>query len=275
MDNENISDIKRLQLGDRDIVLLGTAHISQASVEAVRQAIEAEEPDCICVELDPQRRQALRDQNRWQSLNLVKAIRSGQGPFLLANLVLASFQKRMGLQTGVKPGAELAAAADLGEERGLPIRLVDRDLRTTLLRAWRKTGWWKKMNLVSALIASLFEKQSLDEAELARLRETDTLSAMLEEMGSMLPSVKTILVDERDRYMAHYIRLAPGQKILAVVGAAHIPGIFRILASGEATEDIAEISSIPEKSSFSEVYPLADPGHCGGTVYRRLFLRRP
>ncbi|MFA5514840.1 MAG: TraB family protein [Desulfuromonadales bacterium] len=259
MDNEKSSDLKRLHLGDREIVLLGTAHISQTSVDAVQQAIEAESPDCVCVELDSQRRQALKDQNRWQSLDLAKAIRKGQGPFLLTNLVLASFQKRMGLQTGVKPGAELAAAADLAEEKGLTLRLVDRDLRTTLLRAWRKTGWWKKMNLVSVLIASLFEKQSLDEAELARLRQTDALSVMLEEMGSLLPSVKTILVDERDLYMAQNIRLAPGQKILAVVGAAHVPGIMRQLTSGNPSEDIAEISSIPGKSAFSKAIPWLIP----------------
>ena len=108
----------------------------------------------------------------------------------------------MGLHTGVKPGAELAAAGEEAERLGIEVCLVDREIRTTLLRAWRKTGFWKKLNLVSTLVAGLFEDQKLDEAELARLRQTDTLSAMLEEMGTLLPSVKTILVDERDLFMA-------------------------------------------------------------------------
>ena len=115
------------------------------------------------------------------------------------------------------------------------MELVDRDIRTTLLRAWRKTGLWKKMNLLATLLAGMFEKTEIDEQELARLRQTDTLSAMLEEMGTILPSVKTILVDERDIYMAHHIRNTLGAKIVAVVGAAHLPGISRRL-----TEDIPQ-----------------------------------
>jgi pheromone shutdown-related protein TraB len=202
----------------------------------------------------------LRDQRRWESLNLIQVIKSGQVPFLLANLALAAFQKRMGLHTGVKPGAELAAAGETAERLGLEVRLVDREIRTTLLRAWRKTGLWKKLNLVSTLIAGLFENQKLDEAELARLRQTDTLSAMLEEMGTILPSVKTILVDERDTYMAHYIREAPGAKVVAVVGAAHLPGIIRQVTETISPDTIAELSIIPPKPAFSKAVPWLIPG---------------
>jgi len=137
---------------------------------------------------------------------------------------------------------------------------VDRNIRTTLLRAWRKTGLWKKLNLVAALVAGLFENQQLDEEELARLRQTDTLSAMLEEMAELLPSVKTILVDERDQYMAHFIRNAPGQKIVAVVGAAHLPGILRRIQEETAPETILEISKVPEKRPLSKAIPWLIPG---------------
>ncbi len=253
------SDVHRVFLAGKEIILVGTAHISRESVETVRATIAAEAPDTVCVELDSQRYQALKDSNRWESLNLIQVIKSGQTPFLLANLALAAFQKRMGLQTGVKPGAELAAAAELAETEGRHLELVDRNIRTTLLRAWRKTGLWKKLNLVSAMIAGLFETQKLDEAELARLRQTDTLSAMLEEMAAMLPSVKTILVDERDVYMAHFIRIAPGRKIVAVVGAAHLPGILRHLEEDIAAETILEISSVPPKSSLSKALPWLLP----------------
>ncbi len=253
------SDVRRIFLDGREIILIGTAHISQESVETVRATIAAEAPDTVCVELDNQRYQALKNPNRWESLNLIQVIKSGQTPFLLANLALASFQKRMGLQTGVKPGAELAAAAELAEEKGLQLELVDRNIRTTLLRAWRKTGLWKKLSLVSALVAGLFEKQELDEAELARLRQTDTLSAMLEEMAELLPTAKTILVDERDLYMAHFIRQAPGNKIVAVVGAAHLPGILRNIQLPASPETIAEISSVPAKSRLSKVIPWLIP----------------
>ncbi len=259
MGEETSSDIHRLTIEGKEIVLVGTAHISQDSVETVRRVIEDESPETVCIELDSQRYESLRNQRRWESLNLIQVIRNGQVPFLMANLALAAFQKRMGLHTGVKPGAELAAAGETAERLGVEVRLVDRDIRTTLLRAWRKTGLWKKLNLVSTLIAGLFENQKLDEAELARLRQTDTLSAMLEEMGTLLPSVKTILVDERDTYMAHFIRNAPGNKIVAVVGAAHIPGILRKLEVTTTPQEIAEISVIPAKTQLSKVIPWAIP----------------
>ncbi len=259
MDYSETQDVRRVMVDDKEIILVGTAHISRDSVETVRRVIESEMPDTVCVELDPQRHQALKDGNRWQSLNLIQVIRKGQGPFLLANLALASFQKRMGLSTGVKPGAELAEAAELGEARGCEVRLVDRDIRTTLLRAWRKTGIWRKMNMVATLVAGMFEKQKLDETQLAALRQTDTLSAMLDEMGAVLPSVKTILVDERDEYMAYHIRRSPGQKVVAVVGAAHLPGILRLLDTDIRPEKIAELSSIPRRTALSRFLPWVIP----------------
>ncbi len=257
--NEN-KDIVRKHLGDRELILIGTAHISQDSVDTVNQVIETEDPDTVCVELDEQRHKALRNPRHWESLNLIQVLRQGQAPFLLANLTLAAFQKRMGLQTGVKPGAELAAAAEKTEALGKKLVLVDREIRTTLLRAWRKAGFWKKMSLFATLLASMFESQKLDEQELARLRQTDTLSAMLDEMSDILPTVKTILVDERDTYMAHNIRQAPGDKIVAVVGAAHLPGILAKLDQEFADADIAELKVVPEKPIISKLIPWLIPG---------------
>ncbi|PLX85667.1 MAG: TraB family protein [Desulfuromonas sp.] len=259
MNDHTPSDIRRLTLEGKDITLVGTAHISQDSVDTVRRVIEAEMPDTVCIELDAQRHRALQDQKHWESLNLIQVIRKGQAPFLMANLALAAFQKRMGLQTGVKPGSELAEAAALAKDRGMAVELVDREIRTTLLRAWRMTGLWRKMHLLATLVAGLFENQKLDEEELARLRQTDTLSAMLEEMGDMLPSVKTILVDERDQYMAHHIRNAPGKKIVAVVGAAHLPGIVNHISTGVSEQTIGEISVIPPKASLSKALPWIVP----------------
>ncbi len=259
MDTKPCSDIYRLEVADKQIVLIGTAHISRDSVDTVRRVIAEEAPDSVCIELDRQRYLALTDSKGWQSLDLVKAIRQGQGPFLLANLVLAGFQKRMGLQTGVKPGAELAAAAEVAKEQGAEICLIDREIRTTLLRAWRKTGFWKKLQVFSALLGGLFESQKLDEEQLTALRQGDTLTAMLDEMGDILPSMKTVLVDERDRYMAEHLRQAPGKRLVAVVGAAHIPGIRRRLAEQGDPACIAELSHIPPKPTFSRVLPWIIP----------------
>ncbi len=259
MNNLSPSDIQRINLPEKEIVLVGTAHISQDSVDTVRRVIAEETPDAVCVELDEQRYQSLKNQTQWESLNIIQVIKKGQAPFLMANLALASFQKRMGLQTGVKPGAELAAAAEAAEASNILVHLVDRNIRTTLLRAWRKTGLWKKMNLIATLLASMFESNQIDEKELARLRQSDTLSAMLEEMGTILPSVKTILVDERDIYMAHHIRNTAGDKIVAVVGAAHLPGIMKRLGEETPAAIIDEISRIPEKSTVSKLVPWIIP----------------
>ncbi|MCF6266794.1 MAG: TraB/GumN family protein [Desulfuromusa sp.] len=255
------NDYTSLRVDDKEIVLVGTAHISQDSVETVIRTIDDVLPDTVCVELDVQRYQSLINEKGWESLNLKDLIKKKQVPFLLTNLALSSYQKRMGLHTGVKPGAELAAAARTAEERGMEVELVDRNIRTTLLRVWRKTGLWNKMKVMAALFGSLFEKQELNEEELAKLRENDTLSGMLDEMGKLLPSVKQILVDERDTYMAYHIRNAPGEKILAVVGAAHLPGIIRQLQGDEIDpETIAEISTIPPKTTFSKIIPWLIPG---------------
>ena len=249
----------RIFLPGREIILIGTAHVSQESVDMVRKVIAEEAPDRVCVELDDQRYKALKDDSRWQSLNLVQAIRSGQGSFLLANLALVSFQKRMGMQTGVRPGAELLAAAIDAEERGIALSLVDRNIRTTLLRAWRLTGFWKRMNILAALLAGLFDSTKIDEAELARLRQSDALTGMIEEMGSALPSVKAILIDERDRYMAHNIRCAAGNKVVAVIGAAHLPGILRHF-DNDALDEISDLDIIPEPGPVARAANWLIPG---------------
>lgn len=253
--------IRRLSSNGREIILVGTAHVSQASVEMVRDAIARENPDTVCVELDEQRHRALRNPRHWEDLNLIAVIRQGQAPFLLTNLLLAAFQKRMGLHTGVRPGAELAAAAEAAEQDGRHLRLIDRDIRTTLLRAWRSAGFWKKMSLLATLLAGMFEDRKLDEEELARLRETDTLSAMLDELAAVLPAIKTILVDERDLYMSHQIRQTPGEKLVVVVGAAHLPGICDRLAGPPALpQEIAELSVIPEPGRLARALPWLIPG---------------
>lgn len=253
------ADISRLTLDGREFVLVGTAHVSQASVDIVKQAIIDENPDTVCVELDEQRHKALRNPRHWESLNLLQVLRKGQAPFLLANLILSAFQKRMGLQTGVKPGAELAAAAETAEDLDKTVNLVDREIRTTLLRAWRTASLWKKLQLLASLLASMFDTSKIDEEELARLRQTDTLSAMLDEMADFLPSVKRILVDERDLYMAYNIRNASGDKVMAVVGAAHIPGITRHLCQAIDAGQIAKISTIPPKRAISKLIPWIIP----------------
>lgn len=246
--------------GGRAFHLVGTAHVSRQSVQAVRAAVEKLSPDCVCVELDADRLEALKNPTQWDKLDLASALRKGKGPFLLANLAMSAFQRKLGLHTGVRPGEELMEAVRVAEERSIPVELVDRNIKTTLLRAWRRTGFWKKNWLVSSLLASVFDSTEIDEEELARLRQSDTLSVLLEEMGRTVPTFKHILIDERDAYMAGKLQRARGQSVVAVVGAGHVPGLTRALQRPVPDEELAELDVLPEKSLVSRALPWAIPG---------------
>jgi pheromone shutdown-related protein TraB len=250
--------VSRVDLPEKTIHLIGTAHVSRRSVEEVCRSLQELAPDCVCVELDRQRLRALREPNQWNELDIVSAIRKGNGAFLLASLALSAFQRRLGMRTGVRPGAELLAAVEAAEARGIPAELVDRPIRTTLLRVWRRMGFWGKAKLLSAVLASAFENPRVEEEELAKMREKDTLSALLEEVGNVLPAAKEVLIDERDVYMAAKIRQAPGRVTAAVVGAGHVAGLTAALRSGTPA-DLEILESVPPKSVLSGLIQWALP----------------
>lgn len=241
------ADICRIKIADdKEFVLVGTAHISQESKDLVTQAIQEESPDTVCVELDEGRLKSLEDPDRWKKNDLKKIIREHQLGTLIANLVLGSYQKRMGLSTGVRPGAELYGAVLSARSAGIPIVLADRDIKVTLRRTWSCTPWYRKFSLIASLFASLFDKTEISEEELKRIRERDSLSAMMEEFGKTFPEVKSVLIDERDQYLASRIRHASGKKVLAVVGAGHVQGIRKILE---------ENKPLPEESALCQIKP--------------------
>lgn len=231
----------------RQFILVGTAHISKESVQLVRQAIEGEKPEQVCVELDKQRYQALVDERRWEKLDLRQIIRTKQLSALLVNLILFSYQKRLGMKLGVMPGTELLEATRVAEELGIPVELCDRDVRVTMRRAWRSTSFFKKMMLLSAILASLFEDQQVSEDQLREILKGDMISQLMKELGEALPDLKTVLIDERDAFLAHKIKQAEGQRILAVVGAGHLDGIESALRQSQQP-DLDEINRIPPVS---------------------------
>jgi pheromone shutdown-related protein TraB len=242
--HEYPSDVHRIELDGREFILVGTAHVSRESAELVREVIEKERPDCVCIELDAQRFQALSQRRRWESLDLKQVIRQKQLAPLIANLVLASYQKKLGGALGVVPGTELLEAARVADELGIPVELCDRDVRITLRRAWASMSLWNKAKLLAALLTSVVDRPELDEAELRRIRDQDVLSELMRELGDELPAVKTTLIDERDAFLSHRILASGGERIVAVVGAGHVEGIRRSLAEGRAV-DIDAISAIP------------------------------
>jgi pheromone shutdown-related protein TraB len=243
----DVADVHIINLEGRECILIGTAHVSKESVNLVHRVIEQEKPDCVCVELDHRRFRALSDTKRWQSLDLKKIIRTKQLSTLMMNLILASYQKKLGDQLGVMPGSELLEAAKTAENLNIPVELCDRDVRVTMRRAWKTTSFFRKSYLVASLFASLFEDTEITEEKLEELKETDVLSELMAELGQALPELKQVLIDERDTYLAEKIKEAKGEKIVAVVGAGHIEGIKKALRE-DRSDQMEEINTIPPVS---------------------------
>lgn len=251
-------DVHRVEVGGRTLLLIGTAHVSQRSVELVREVIERERPDAVCIELDEGRYTALSQEKKFEEQDLREVLRKKQLATLMLNLILASYQRRLGLQLGVAPGSELLEAARTAEENDIPFVLCDRDVRVTLRRAWQSISWWQRFRLLAELAASLFEDTEVSEDELARIREQDVVTEVMNELGRMMPDLKRVLIDERDAYLAHEILEAKGERIVAVVGAGHVEGMKKRLES-EMRADMDEINSIPPDSPWWRILGWSIP----------------
>ena len=248
--------VKQIPLKDRDIILVGTAHISRESIEDVERSIREEQPDCVCVELDEQRYKALTNEKQWQELDIIEVLKSGKGFLLLANLVLAAFQKRIGADVGVKPGDEMKAAITAAQSLAIHTELVDRPIHTTLKRAWAKNNLWGKSKLLATLLSSAFSTEKLSTEEIEALKDKSEMDGMMAEMAAYLPQVKEVLIDERDRYLATKIWNAPGKKIVAVLGAGHLEGTqayLEKLENNTAASDLSDIAEVPPKTKLSKL----------------------
>jgi pheromone shutdown-related protein TraB len=253
--------IRRIERAGRQFVLVGTAHVSSESVAEVRRIVAEERPDVVCVELDEGRQRSLSGEAGWHELNIGKVLREGKGFLLLANLVLASFQRRLGSDLGVKPGEEMVAAIEAAKALGVPCVLADRDIQVTLRRAWASTGWWGRSKMLAAMISSVVSSEKLEAAEIERLKESDVLAEMMQELADYLPPAKRALIDERDRWLASRIFTAPGAKVVAVVGAGHLEGIVThldALAAGESP-DVSDIAAVPPRGWAGRVLPWVIP----------------
>lgn len=251
-------DVHVVEHGEQTILLVGTAHISQESVNLVKTVIEQEQPDCVCLELDDKRYQALTQKKQWQSLDLKTIIKSKQLSTLLVSLLMASYQKRLGGKLGVTPGAELLMAAQTAKDLQIPLSLCDRDVRITLRRAWKSTSFFKKGYLLASLLASLFDKSEISEEKLQELKTKDVLSELMDEMGEALPDLKRVLIDERDIYLVEKIKSSPGKRIVAVVGAGHIAGMLSKFST-DNKQKISEVTLIPPVSKGYKIAGWAIP----------------
>lgn len=249
MKNET-NNIHSLIFEEKEIILVGTAHVSKESVQLVSDIIETEKPDTVCVELCEARYQSIRQKDKWLDTDIIKVIKEKKSFLLLSNLLLASFQKRIADKFDIVPGAEMIKAIDAGEAVGADIHLSDRNIRITLTKTWRAMGLWGKIKLLFQLVLSMGELGDISEEDIEKMKQEDVLETLLSDVGKSLPVLKDILIDERDQYLTHKIRTAPGKKIVAVVGAGHVPGIKKYW---ETKIDIERLNQIPPKGKLSGI----------------------
>jgi pheromone shutdown-related protein TraB len=237
--------VTQLRQGDRTFYLVGTAHVSRRSVQEVRRVIEHLRPDTVCVELCQTRFEALTDRERWRKLDIFQVIRQRKMLFLVANLALQTFQRRLGERLGVRPGEELLMAVSTAKSVGAEVVLADRDVQATLRRTWANLSFWNKSKLLGGLLATVLDRQEIDEEQVEALKDRDHISDMLKELAAAMPEVKEPLIDERDRYLMSAIEDAPGKTVVAVVGAGHVEGMVQ--QQGKAADREA-LSRIPPPS---------------------------
>ena len=235
-------NVHEILLDGKKILLIGTAHISQSSVDEVNNVINQVQPDTVCIELCSSRYQAMLAKDQWKNMDIFKVIREGKSFLLFANLIMTAFQKRLGSKLGVKPGAEMFEAANVAEKLNSELVLADRDVKITLQRTWRGMPFWGKMKVLGQLLASLFIREEISKEEIEKLKESDALSEAVKMLAEQSPEMKRILIDERDQYMAEKIRQSMGKLIVAVVGAGHVKGLTAEL---ENKHNLAELESVP------------------------------
>lgn len=249
-------NVHHITLEDREIVLVGTAHVSRESADLVERVINGERPDTVCVELCQSRYDAITRKDEWEKTDLFQVIRKKQAAQLLAQLLMASFQKKLADRFGVRPGEEMLRAVDRAEAAGARVVLADRDIRTTMLRTWRKMGFMSRLRLAAEIPLSFLFSEEITEEDIENLKNRDALETALQAFGSKLPEIRETLIDERDRYLAHTIAHAPGKKIVAVAGAGHVPGILRHLGKDQ---DMEELKRIPPPGRLGRIIGWAVP----------------
>ncbi|MBU0970433.1 MAG: TraB/GumN family protein [Proteobacteria bacterium] len=253
------SDIHEVSVQGKTIFLIGTAHVSRHSAQLVEDTILGQKPDTVCVELCATRLASIQDEDRWKNMDIVKVIRQKKTLMLFMNLLLSSFQKKIADKFGIKPGQEMINAVTAAKETNAVIVPADREIQTTLSRVWRGMGFWEKLKLSVSLVFSFGGSDDLKEEDIERMKQEDILQTLLADVKQAHPIIERVLIDERDRFLAENIRSAPGNKIIAVVGAAHIPGIKKYMADPNPI-DLADLNQTPRAGNTGKVLKWLLPG---------------
>ena len=250
------SSVTMVTVEGKTVYIVGTAHVSAQSVQEVRDTVAAVKPDTIAIELCEPRYQSLVKKAAWQHTNIFQVVRQGKAMFLLAQLAMQSFYRRLGKQLEVEPGAEMLAGAACAEETGARLELIDRRIDITLKRVWRHLGYWHRLKLTGVLVEAMFSSETIEAKDIESLKKQDQLESLMGEMGQAFPEIKKRLIDERDIYLAQKLRVAPGERLVAVVGAGHVPGMLKAI---QQTMPLAELESLPPPSKWSKIWPWLIP----------------
>ena len=251
-----MENVTHLHIDDKEIILVPTAHVSQESVELVKEVIDKEQPDSVCIELDDKRYENIKNPKAWEETDIIKVIKAKRVGFMIANLALSSYQKRLAEKLGTKVGGEMLQGIESAEEIGADLVLADRDIQTTFLRIWRSINLREKASLIMSIFFVEDSEEDEEEIDFEELMKSDMLEGMLADMDKDFPKIGDILIHERDQYLADKIKHAPGKKIVAVLGAAHVPGVKKELHNNV---DLDEISKIPSKKPIGKVISWVIP----------------
>jgi pheromone shutdown-related protein TraB len=248
--------VAHVRVDDRDIYLVGTAHVSKDSVEDVRTTIEQVRPEAVCVELCKARHQAITQTDNWRKMDIIKVVRQKRAVFLLAQLIMSSFYRRLGEKLGVQPGAEMIEGIRMAEQTGAQLVLADRDIEITLKRVWGYLGLKSKLKLAMQLMMGIFTSEEVDSDMIEQLKKQDQLEAVMAEFAGQYPEIKKRLIDERDTFLAEKIRTAPGKTVVAVVGAGHVDGIKSQIHEPHCLD---ELMKLPPKSIWPTLFAWGIP----------------
>ena len=239
----------KIEIND-NIILIGTAHISEDSVKEVKEAIEKYKPDIVAVELCKRRHEAITKKDKWENKPVTDLLKSNNAYLMLAQTFLSSIQRRLGKEYGVEPGSEMIAAMQEAKKHNLEVALVDRDISVTLKRAWRKMGFREKFRVIWEFLKAMigYDEEELEELDLKKLMDQDVISALMDEFGEIAPSASSVLIHERDKYIAKKILDESKKgKVVAVVGAGHLKGIKSHLDKKELDVNLKELDWVPKK----------------------------
>ena len=250
--------ITRVQYQDKEIILIATAHVSKASAELVREVIDREQPDSICVELDEDRYHNIKNPKEWSDTDLVEVIKEKKVGFMLANLVLGSYQKKLASQLGTNVGQEMLQGIQAAEETGAHLVLADRSIQTTFMRIWRKMTLKEKLELLLNLFFALDdeEENEITDEEIANLLQKDMLEGAMANMKEEFPKIGDILLCERDQHLANKIKHAPGKKVVAILGGGHVAGVKEEIFK---EQNMQEITTVPAAGKTMKVIGWAIP----------------